>query len=192
DLLGIVGDKVYQHGTEVPLFHLNGQDNATTNVTATWGFGVGTFGADVGTLSTNKYDVDILVAAANGTVVDANLASADANPVRLESTTYTGPMSPAAIGAGGFGMTLEVPDVVGTDGKNGMVKVAIEVPVAAYDLAKGNPQTWYIRGGLNPHLLDPGQFPQQGANSQIAFGGAVVVGFGTLTGIPKVELNPSF
>jgi hypothetical protein len=164
DLEEVYFNKLSQDGAFVPLFHL-----VPGVVTATWALNLGTPGVALSA----DYGADI-VTVGGGEISESGIAS---NPRRVTVGFITDPVADAAIDVAGFGLNITVPAVVA--GAYGMSQIGITVPVAAYTSTDGNPQTWYIRGGLNSHLLDGGA----GAASSGELGGAVAISFGDVSQI---------
>jgi hypothetical protein len=176
DLIQVYYDKVSQNGDDIPLFHLKQAD-----VTATWDFAVQSITGD--TRVDNGYNTDIFVTG-EGIIKQSGLT-----PMPGELTAATTVCNttfaldtPAAIGPDPFALTLGVP-VTGS----GLVKISVEVPVVAY-APTDNPQTWYIRGGINSELLDPGAITTPSELS--ALGGAIAIGYGNIAEI-DIEFDPN-
>ncbi|MCL1921505.1 MAG: hypothetical protein FWG50_10615 [Kiritimatiellaeota bacterium] len=172
-------DQVYQLGDEVPLFHL--KKNSTAEVQ--WHFAVGSFSFN----DLADYANDIIVT--DGAVIhNAGFMMQDSveQPIKLGAATkYISPDAGDPIDPStGFVFELGVPN------NDGLAQIAIEVPVVAYNNTNSNPQTWWIRGGLNNGLLDVGADPTTGTSSSSIIGGAIVVGFGELSNIPTITITP--
>ena len=189
----ILYNEVYQGGDSVPVFHLAKGQTAT----AKWRFGIGPVDVDGAGEpdDTNgnylaDYSDDIFVVYGKAVVTNAGFMTAESldNPMRLISSKYVGPVpvtpgDDVGIGTTGFTVDLEVPN------KDGLSQISIEVPVVAYNSTIANPQTWWIRGGLNSVLLDVGAAPTSGIDSVSIMGGAIVVGYGVLKNIPDIIIT---
>jgi hypothetical protein len=168
-------------GNTVPVFMITKSTAASlpTGVatTGTWKFLIGT------TAQTTLLGASIFVNGAP-TIYEVGFSAPDERtvPQKLVARSITAPADTDDISTGQIDISVTAPN------DDGMVKVALDVPVIAI-ATTDSPITWYVRGGLNNGDIDAGITPNFAKAGKI--GGAVVLGFGTLTNFPVIDLIPS-
>jgi len=163
-------------GNTVPVFMI-GKGAATSG---TWKFLIGT--SDQTTLLGTRILVDGTPA-----IYEVGFSAPDTRdvPQKLTAKLILTPASGSNISAGTISISATAPN------DDGMVKIALDVPVVAFAAAAGTdkPTTWFIRGGLNNGDIDAGITPNFAKAGKI--GGAIVLGFGNLSNFPVIDLIPS-